>query len=57
MPSLLVLFWAALIFGSIAWYGFLVFYVGIKAAREIRTMTATLSARPASTPPPSNIPS
>lgn len=40
-----VLFWAILIFASIAWYGFLVFYVGIKAGREIREMTAELAKR------------
>ncbi|MBI4626428.1 MAG: hypothetical protein HY736_24820 [Verrucomicrobia bacterium] len=39
-----VLFWAALILGSIFWYGFLVFYVGAKAGREIRVMTKTLGA-------------
>ena len=43
MNSLLVLIWAALIFSSIAWYGFLVFYVGAKASREIREMTKRLS--------------
>lgn len=37
-----ILFWTALIFASIAWYGFLVFYVGAKAGREIRAMTKTL---------------
>ena len=45
MSSLLVLVWAALIFGSIAWYGFLVFYVGAKASREIRAMTDALSRK------------
>jgi len=43
MTSFLVIFWAILIFASIAWYGFLVFYVGIKAGREIRQMTRSLS--------------
>ncbi len=38
-----VLFWSVLIFASIAWYGFLVFYVGIKAGKEIRGMTKTLA--------------
>ena len=38
-----VLFWSVLIFASIAWYGFLVFYVGIKAGKEIREMTKTLA--------------
>ncbi len=37
-----VLFWAALIVASVLWYGFLVFYVGIKAGREIRTLIKDL---------------
>jgi hypothetical protein len=45
MSSPWVLFWAILIFTSIAWYGFLVFYVGLKAGREIKEMTDTLSRR------------
>ena len=45
MNSFLLLFWAALIFASITWYGFLVFYVGIKAGREIRGLTETLARR------------
>jgi hypothetical protein len=40
-----VIFWAVLIFASIAWYGFLVFYVGIKAGREIRELTTALTKR------------
>ncbi len=44
MNSLLGYFWAGLIFASIAWYGFLVFYVGWKAGREIRVLTRTLGA-------------
>lgn len=42
MNSLLIVFWAILIFASIGWYGFLVFYVGWKAGREIKVMTKTL---------------
>jgi hypothetical protein len=45
MSSAFVIFWALLIFGSICWYGFLVFYVGIKAGREIREMIRSLSGR------------
>ena len=37
-----IIFWTILLFASIVWYGFLVFYVGIKAGREIRTMIAEL---------------
>ena len=39
MPSPAIIFWTVLIFASIAWYGYLVFYIGIKAGREIRTLT------------------
>lgn len=42
MKDPFALFWSALLFGSIFWYGFLVFYIGIKAGREIRTMLKTL---------------
>ena len=45
MNSPLVIFWAVLIFASIAWYGYLVFYIGIKAGKEIRALTKTLSRR------------
>jgi hypothetical protein len=36
-----------MIFLSIGWYGFLLFYVGIKGGKEIRTMAKTLGARTA----------
>jgi hypothetical protein len=42
MNTLFIWFWAVLIFASIIWYGFLVFYVGIKAGREIREMIKRL---------------
>jgi hypothetical protein len=42
MNSVLVTVWAILLFASIFWYGFLVFYVGWKAGREIKVMTAAL---------------
>lgn len=45
MNSPWVIFWAVLIFASIAWYGYLVFYIGIKAGREIRELIKTLSRR------------
>lgn len=51
MSDPFVIFWAALIFGSIAWYAFLVFYVGIKAGREIDVMTTDLKNRPPPKPP------
>ena len=37
MKDPFIIFWAVLLFSSIAWYGFLVFYIGLKAGREIRT--------------------
>ncbi len=46
MKDPFVLFWAFLIFASIAWYAFLVVYLGIKAGREIREMTKILKSRP-----------
>ena len=42
MKEILVIFWAVLIFASIAWYAFLVFYIGLKGGKEIRQMTKTL---------------
>ncbi len=44
MKDPFLLFWAGLIFASIAWYAFLVFYVGWKAGREVRELTRSLSA-------------
>lgn len=51
MSDPFLVFWAALIFASIAWYAFLVFYVGLKAGREIRVMTKSLENRPPAKPP------
>ena len=45
MNTLFVGFWAVLIFASIGWYGFLLFYVGAKGGREIRQMTKNLRQR------------
>ena len=41
-----VIFWALLLFSSVAWYSFLVFYIGIKAGREIRTLISDLRQLP-----------
>ena len=46
-------FWSAMIFLSIAWYGFLVFYVGYKGGREIIQMARALSANHSANRPPS----
>ena len=45
MNSPFVIFWTVLIVASIAWYAYLVFYIGFKAGREIRELTKTLSNR------------
>ena len=42
MIGLFVAFWTVIIFLSITWYGILLFYVGIKGAKEIRVMTKRL---------------
>ena len=45
MIDLFVVFWTVMIFASIAWYGFLLFYVGFKGGREIRALTKMLDQR------------
>ena len=45
MIDLFLVFWAIMIFSSIFWYGFLVFYVGAKGQREIKAMTEALTRR------------
>lgn len=42
MPHPFIVFWSMLILGSIAWYGGLVFYVGINAGHDIRKMIKSL---------------
>jgi hypothetical protein len=37
------IFWLVLIFASIAWYGFLVFVVGIKGGKDILDMIKELT--------------
>jgi hypothetical protein len=44
-----VAFWAFVILSSIAWYAFLLFYIGIKGGRDIREMIRTLNERNAKT--------
>ena len=43
--ALFILFWTILIFLSIAWYGFLLFYIGVKGAHEIKALTKALAGR------------
>jgi hypothetical protein len=38
-------FWTILIFVSVGWYGFLLFYIGFKGGREIKTMTQTAASK------------
>jgi hypothetical protein len=45
MMTPFVVFWTLMIFASIAWYGFLVFYVGYKGGREIKAMTKAFEQR------------
>jgi len=44
--SVLIWFWAVMIFASIGWYATLLFTVGIKGGYEIVRMTRSLSQRP-----------
>jgi hypothetical protein len=45
MSTVFIVFWSVMIFTSIAWYGFLIFYVGWKGGREIRAMTRAFDRR------------
>ena len=42
MSLLFVLFWTVMIFLSVGWYAFLLFYVGAKGGKEIRELTREL---------------
>ena len=52
MIDLFLVFWTLMIFLSIAWYGFLLFYVGFKGGKEIRILTKTLGGRSQLQKPP-----
>ena len=45
MNTVFIVFWSVMIFASIAWYGFLVFWVGYKGGREIGAMTRAFERR------------
>ncbi len=45
MNSVYIWFWTAMIFSSIVWYAFLLFYVGVKGGREIGQMARSLARR------------
>lgn len=47
MPKLWITIWAVAIFSSIAWYAFLLFYIGAKAWQEIRQMIRAFETRKA----------
>lgn len=40
-----VWFWTAMVWGSIAWYGYLLFHVGWRGGRDILRMAASLEAK------------
>jgi hypothetical protein len=42
MSEIFKWFWAVMVFASIAWYFFLLFYVGIKGGREIFRLAQSL---------------
>jgi hypothetical protein len=47
MNGLFIVFWTVMIFASIAWYGFLLFYIGFKGGRELVAMTKEFDRRDA----------
>ena len=46
MSNPFVIFWTVMVFTSIAWYAFLLLYIGVKGGKEIKEMTKALAARP-----------
>lgn len=42
MTGIFIAFWLVLILASIAWYGFLVVYIGIRAGRDIKALIRSL---------------
>jgi hypothetical protein len=45
-----VIVWTLLLYTSIAWYGFLVFYIGLKAGRELLQLIKDLIILHSQTP-------
>ena len=45
MSNPYVIAWAVLLFASIAWYGFLVFYIGFRAGKELKELVKDLTAK------------
>ena len=51
MNQLFLIFWAVMIFTSLAWYFILIFYVGFKGGREIVALAKELGGRREVEPP------
>ncbi len=45
LDRFLIAFWTVMVFASIAWYGYLLFHVGIKGGWDIARMIRALSGR------------
>jgi hypothetical protein len=45
MNAFFIALWTVLVFASIAWYAFLLFYLGVKGATEIKRMIRALTKR------------
>lgn len=45
MLDLFLIFWTAMVFSSICWYGFLLFYIGFKGAKEIKALIRNFEQR------------
>jgi len=45
LDRFLIAFWTVMVFGSIAWYGYLLFHVGIKGGWDIARMIRVLSGQ------------
>ncbi len=46
ITDIFAIFWGVMILTSVAWYGFLLFYIGYKGGREIFQMIRALENRP-----------
>jgi hypothetical protein len=47
LDTFFIAFWTVMVFASIAWYGYLLFHVGIKGGWDIVRMIRALSSQPA----------
>lgn len=46
MTTFFIMFWTVMVFASIAWYAFLLFYIGAKGGREIGALIRHLQKAP-----------